>query len=299
MRRNDWSIQGLAILASMSLVATAVAQQGRKEENATAVKTAASATAIDPQGKRMEQLLNLWAQQSTRLKTLDVKIKQVAKVSEAWGNGEVHYDGRALFKAPNLAWIDFQEVVTDEKQGKKLVPHERIICTGKDVWHYVCKAQQIYIYPLGKQNRERALQEGPLPFLFNFRAEEAKVRYRMTLLKEDKDSYVIGILPNEDIDKESFSKAFIRLDRKWLLPTQVVLYPVDEKTGLKSFVLTDIKPNKPVMDDNFRGERLGKPWTIHMNDENPNTAPSAAKTARRGTARQPVISKGATGGQPR
>ncbi|WP_422926873.1 outer membrane lipoprotein-sorting protein [Singulisphaera sp. PoT] len=293
MRRNVWIRHPMSIMAVLTL-ATMVQAQESKPEAKTPAAPAAPAP-IDPQGKRMEQLLNSWAQQSTRLKTLDVRIKETVKMSEAWG-GEERYEGRALFKAPNLAWINFEQVPTDEKQGKKPIPHERIICTGKEVWHYLCKTQQIHIYPLAKQQRDRALQEGPLPFLFNFRAEEAKVRYRMALLNEDKDSYIISVFPNEDIDKESFSKAFIRLDRKYLLPTQVVLYPADEKSGLKSFVLTDIKPNNKVMDDNFRGEKLGKPWTIHINDENSNPVPgNGPQNSRRSPQqRQPVVGKGAS-----
>jgi len=285
----------------LSLAAPVQAQSRKAEVKGAAAKTAPAtpAASIDPQGKRMEKLLNLWAQQSGRLKTLDVRIKQTVQTSEAWGGQPQQFDGRAIFKSPNLAWIDFQQVVVDENKKKKLVPNERIICTGKEVWHYLSKTQQIHIYPLGKQQRERALQEGPLPFLFNFKAEEAKQRYRMTLLKEDDKCYVIGILPNEQIDKESFSKAFIRLDSQYLLPTQVLLYPVDEKSGLKNFVLSDIKPNVAVMEENFRGQRLGKPWTIHINEESSSAGPAAAQNTRRAAPRQPMLGKAAPSNRAR
>ena len=33
--------------------------------------------------------------------------------------------------------------------------------------------------------QQRALEEGPLPFLFNFKAADAKKRYEMALVAED------------------------------------------------------------------------------------------------------------------
>ena len=34
-------------------------------------------------------------------------------------------------------------------------------------------SSKIYIFPLDKDQRKRALEEGPLPFLFNMRAADA------------------------------------------------------------------------------------------------------------------------------
>ncbi len=90
-----------------------------------------------------------------------------------WG-GEEHYQGRALFKAPGLAWIDFRKVVDPKQPNPKTVAHERIVCTGQEVWQYRSDTQQIFIFPLEHDAQKRALAQGPLPFLFNFRADDAK-----------------------------------------------------------------------------------------------------------------------------
>src|SRR6185437_14621758 len=114
--------------------------------------------------------------------------------------------GRAILRGPNLAFLDFQKYVKNEKTGKtELKPHERIVCTGTEVWQYRSDTRQIYIFPLEKQNQKRALEEGPLPFLFNMKAAEAEARYEMTLVDETPRFFVISVNPLLKIDMESFS----------------------------------------------------------------------------------------------
>ena len=108
--------------------------------------------------------------------------------------------------------------------------HERIICTGTEVWQYRCDTNQIFIYPLEKDVQQRALEEGPLPFLFNFKAAEAKKRYEMALVAEDAETFTIRIIPRLPIDQDSFKKAFVLLDRQlFLLPRRIFLLLPDEQ----------------------------------------------------------------------
>src|SRR5205807_2240350 len=135
--------------------------------------------------------------QSTRLKTLDVRFRRIDK-SPAWAEDE-HYEGRAILKSPNLARLNFDKVAADPKKQAKPEPHELIICTGKEVWQYRTDLKQIFIYPLNVQDQKHALEEGPLPFLFNLRAADAKKRYQMTVKSQTADSYVVHVKPLLDI----------------------------------------------------------------------------------------------------
>ena len=185
----------------------------------------------------------------------------------AWGDLE-YYEGRALFKSPNLAFIDFLKIKQDEKKqpikdpqkGKWVsTPYERIVCTGDEVWQYRSDTQQIFVFPLEKNEQKKAIEEGPLPFLFNMRADEARQRYQMNLISEDQKSYGISIRPKLKEDKESFSRAFVNLDRKYLLPVRIVMLSPDGKSK-KDFRLGPMYPNREVNDHNFEGKPLGKPW---------------------------------------
>ncbi|AGA25796.1 outer-membrane lipoprotein carrier protein LolA [Singulisphaera acidiphila] len=283
-----WSIR---MVLSLAVVFWGLSISGRPataQQQAKSVAPAkAAAPPIDPDGSRMQLLLAKWAKQSTQLRSLDVKIRRI-DMSSKWDDEE--YEGRAMFKSPNQAWLDFQKVVVTEGKPNQLVPHERIVCTGKQVWQYRSDTHQVFVHDLGLQQRQRALQEGPLPFLFNFQADEARKRYQMKLISEDPKSYVISVLPLLPIDKESFSAAWVELDKTMLLPTQIVLLDPEGKSK-KRFVMSGIKPNAPVMAENFQGQKLGPPWKILYNKEEGQAAPAPAvapaEAPRTGDARQP------------
>src|SRR5262249_48716182 len=133
---------------------------------------------------------------------------------------------------------------------------------GTEVWQYKSDTKQIFIFPLDKQDQKRALEEGPLPFLFNMRAQEAEARYQMDLMNETKDFYVIGVIPKLKIDQEAFSKAFLGLNKTTYFPERINLVSPDG-TSSKDFKITmNYSPNSEVRDENFKGVPLQKPWTI-------------------------------------
>jgi TIGR03009 family protein len=298
MRRDIWTVFVL-VVASMAGVPFAEAQQDARggargaAERVQARGDGAPAPALDPRQAqvKMDQLLQLWEKQSARLRTLDVTIHRVDR-APAWDENE-QYEGRAILKSPNLAWLNFDKVVVDAKKQKVRQPYEQIRCTGSEVWQYRSDSRQIFIYPLEKQDRQKALEEGPLPFLFNMRADDARGRYRMQLLKEDDKSYVIGVLPLKPIDQESFSKAFLQLDRRYLLPTRIYLISPDGKST-KDFTLTAIKPNVEVADENFQGKTLPN-WKVVRNPDG-DGKPAPVQRGARPPMRQPALRGGAAPG---
>jgi TIGR03009 family protein len=242
------------------------AARGEKSAVPAPGSAASPARPVDP--AMMDWLLQQWEKQSARLKSLDVMILRTDETPD-WGDMEF-YEGRALFKAPNLAFIDFNKIKQDAKKKpiwdpakKKWVstPYERIVCTGTEVWQYRSDVQQIFIFPLEKNEQEKAIEEGPLPFLFNMRADDAKKRYQMTLISKDEKSYGVSIKPKLEVDKESFRQAFVKLDKVYLLPIRIVMISPDGKSK-KDFQLGPMSPNKVVNDKNFEGKPLGPPWKV-------------------------------------
>ena len=269
---------GVTIRASRLLAVWAVGGSlafGQNAEKAppaqgqsTPAEAQPDAAPVDP--AKMDKLLQLWERQSTLLKTLDATILRT-DVNPAWDEVE-YYEGLAIFKSPNLAFIDFRKIKQDDdrkpvKDPKTKAwvsaPEERILCTGNEVWQYKSDTKQIFIYPLDEGQAEKAIEEGPLPFLFNMKAEAAKKRYVMTLMSEDEKAYGITIKPRLDVDKESFSQAFIQLDRKYLLPVRIVLLSPEGKSK-KDFQLGPIEPNKKVNDANFQGQVIPN-WKVVRN----------------------------------
>ena len=282
MRRNVPVLPALVMALTVAAASRTGAQNVPQQTRPSAAPAPGQAqnppapAPIDP--KRLANLLDLWEQNSANLKTLDVRMTRTDR-NPAWGEDD-QYKGRAMFKIPNRAWLDFQKekevvdpvtkkLVVDPVTGKPkkaFLPHERIICTGAEVWQYRCETNQIFIYPLEKDVQQRALEEGPLPFLFNFKAAEAKRRYEMALVAEDEKTFTIRIIPRLAIDQESFKKAFVLLDRQlFLLPRRIFLVLPDEKSS-KDFVLelTTKAPNFDVADDKFQ-PNVTQGWKVVRN----------------------------------
>jgi TIGR03009 family protein len=293
--RTIWISPLVAWFATGCAVAMAQDRKGGRQ----AERVEQHVAPAQPAPMDMQRLLVLWEKQSAKLQTLEVSIYRTDK-NPAWGDEE-HYLGHAAFKSPQLAYLDFRkvklEVQPDPKDKKKKIlvplkkdngmvstPHETIVCTGQEVWHYRYEVKQILIYPLDKDQRKRALEEGPLPFLFNMRADDARRRYQMVLQGEDKNRYLVMIKPLLVADQDSFSQAWVFLDKEFLLPKRIYLLAPDG-TSSKDFQLSQIQANQPVKERYFVGIDPGKPWKVERNPGGP--APARPANAR-GQRRQPI-----------
>jgi TIGR03009 family protein len=297
---------------------TALAQQGnqavpKRSAAPVAGKAAQPAPApADPKAVRarqeaatqaraaMDALLEEWEKQSKKIVSLDVAFERIDR-GQAWG--DQYFFGRAMLRSPDLACLEFKKYKLDAN-GKPLVakgkdgepakqleaePTERIVCTGNEVLQYQYAERVTYIFPLDKQVRQKALQQGPLPFLFNMKADEAKKRYGMTLLEQNEQEYVIAIVPYEDIDRESFTKAFLWLSKATFLPNKLCLIPVGDKerqefyfTGSKNKII----PNAPMPQDLFAKVRIPG-WKEILNPGADGKAPAGNPVPRVGAAPAP------------
>lgn len=238
---------------------------------------------------KMKWLLEQWEKQSAKLTSLRVGIRRVDK-DPNWQD-EIHYQGAAMFKAPNLAYLDFSKIKMKADEKGQLKPvldkagkpvtsrYETIVCGKNEVWHYRFESKQIFIFPLAKGERARALDEGPLPFLFNMKAGEAERRYEMLYQAEYPTYYSIKVYPRLQEDKETFKVAIIHLDKEYLLPRRI-MYLTPDGRSTRDFELKVVDANKDelVADTFFKGG-IFKGWKV----ENP-----AAQIPQQGQA----------GGQP-
>jgi TIGR03009 family protein len=222
--------------------------------------------------QRMEVLLATWEQRSAQVKELDAEFTRKDH-STAWQE-DTEYKGRALLKSPDRAYLDFQKFDPAEKKHNH---YERIICTGKEVFHYQTPSRQIFIFPLSAEERSRALEEGPLPFLFNMKADRAKLRYKMLLRTENEEGAWIEIQPLEKIDQESFSKVYVLLNKEKFLPDRLVLYAPNGK-DTQDYKFVTIKMNSGVADANFQGVIPKEGWDVVRNPGQGTAQPAGGAT---------------------
>jgi TIGR03009 family protein len=224
--------------------------------------------ALDKARQEMNDLLAEWEKQSRKVLSLDVSFERVDKRGPAWG--DLYFQGRAMLKSPDLACLEFRKYKVGDDgtplQPLKLEPDpsERIVCTGEKVLQFLWDERVIYVHPLEKEGRQKALQQGPLPFLFNMRAADVKMRYGMTLLQQDKTDYLIAIVPHEEIDKQNFQQAFLWLNKETFLPDKLRLHMVANKE-VQEFRFKTIQANKP-MDPGFFDPKVNLPgWQVKVN----------------------------------
>lgn len=271
--------------------ATAPAGGGGAQAGAAAARPALTPAQAKAQAEqnaaRMSWLLDKWESQSAKLRTLDVVIYRV-DTDYKW-RSEDHYEGRAMFQSPNLAYLDFARIkrvpdpqgrlvdAIDPRTRKRVTTRtDTIVCAKDEVWHYRHETRQILIFPLARGDRQRALDEGPLPFLFNMKKKDALVRYDMSYMGEDKKYYAVRVYPKLKEDQETFKSALLYLDKSYLLPSRIVLIAPDARST-KDYRLEVIQPNKPVDGKYFVG-RVYKDWEVL---KNPGADVAAGKNAGR------------------
>jgi TIGR03009 family protein len=280
-------------LVVVAVGSTALAQAPRGTERRAADPprqgtVQATPKPVDPKNAaQMEALLRQWETESASNQTLTVWFNR-SDVSKVFKD-QTDYVGAAVLKSPNLAGLRF-----DRKTGSKAyTPEEMIVCDGKSVYQFLYSTRQVYIYPLDPKDRQRALQEGPLPFLFNMKTVDAKARYRMELLQENETQYLIAVTPRLKIDRDAFSTAYIWLNKKDFMPSRLrLLHPTNPSKEYQEFVFTKLERNGEVNLDNFNAAAMVKekqkqdpPWDVLTN---PDANAVQAKAAGRGRPAQPA-----------
>lgn len=207
----------------------------------------APAPAPDP--RRMDAVLEAWAKRTQATQTFYAKFTR-SDVVQAWKD-RTDFDGVAVLKSPNLAYLDFKKLGPDGKP----TPHERIVVTTDHVYQFDSTKKQVHIYQMSQDAQQRALDEGPLPFLFNMQPDRARERYAMTLRQENEKHYLIAVEPRQEADRQAFGKAYIWLNKQKFLPDQIVLVDPNNGKDTKTYAITEVKINVSVEESWFDGKK--------------------------------------------
>jgi len=167
------------------------------------------AVTLNPATNRLDAILLSWEQamrpmQSASAQCTHTVVDKVLKDTQV-------YEGTAHFMKPDLAIIDL-------KMKGRPQDVEHVICTGTFVYQFVPANQIIKVFDLktGQSN-----QDNFLPFLQGMKAQDAKARYDLTLVKEDKLYTYIKIVPRLLEDKADFREARLVLWSQTLLPREL------------------------------------------------------------------------------
>ena len=223
----------IAPLFAGAIAAIATTQAAAQTQNPTAPTQAPSAAtaqppaatsqprapAVDPEAQReLDAILGRWEQTSGKIETLYAAFEQVDE--QAIMGVKDYYRGSAYLSRPNRVVLQLEKKSGEGDQVQYSFVN-RIIATGEEVVDFDGEARQVTIYPMPEDARERALEEGPLPFLFRMNVEAFKARYAATLMDSQPGTHRIAVYPRHPVDRDAFSVAVLILDAKTLQPRSI------------------------------------------------------------------------------
>ena len=129
-----------------------------------------------------------------------------------------------------------------DKNSSLTTPFQNHCLHGQGVWDYRSDVLQLAIFQLDQRARQKILnEEGPLPFLFRMRAGDAKQRYNMVLKNQNDKEALVMITPKLKEDQDAFSTAWVRLDRKYLVPSPCIVLFLPDKVKVQGFTPIALK----------------------------------------------------------
>lgn len=228
------------------------ARQDARSQESTAVRIP-QPNAVDPALQReMDEILKLWEKKSAEIETLSADFERV-DVNRLFKTRTL-FRGQAVLKSPNLAclhYLKFDPAKKDPKNPRSGWSFfERVVCSGDEVYDYSADTKTVSVFPMPKDQRRRAIEEGPLRFLFNMRVAEVKRRYVMDLTGKTETAYEIRVIPLLREDKQAFSQAYILLNKKTFLPDAMLLYSPEGKGNTQEYSFKTVLKNKKI-DEKF------------------------------------------------
>lgn len=221
---------------------------------------------LDPEAQaQIDAILAKWEQASANIKTLYAVFEQVDKL--ALVGVEKKYNGKAYLQRPNLALLQLDK---EDKEKQTFVFDRRIVSTGREVLEYDAAARQVTVFPLPEDAQQRALEEGPLPFLFNMKVDAFKKRYHAYLKQSTEKSYRIVIQPLQAIDRDAFHMAVLDLNRERLLPDAIYTLSANGKDQ-QNYFIKELRINETfdpglfVWDSTKRKDVTQKGWRVIVN----------------------------------
>jgi len=202
--------------------------------------------ALNPTGSRLDAILMSWEQAMKPIQTASTQCTHTV-VDKVLKDKEV-FEGTAQFMKPNLAILDLK--MKDRPQNV-----EHVICTGTFVYQFVPASEVVKVYEMktGQVN-----QDNFLPFLQGMKAQDAKARYDLRLVNEDKWWIYLDILPRLPEDKADFRKARLVLSSQTFLPRELRFWDVNGNENI--WDIPKIQANVPLKRTDFSAPKLPTGW---------------------------------------
>jgi TIGR03009 family protein len=209
---------------------------------------------VEPLSPELMQLLKDWETSSSKITAMygdhERFVYNHTFAIEKRGKGRLYYEapdkGRYEVEPAHIAKGEVSKKVDKSGTSYTLKPHEAElwICTGSEIVKVNSERKEFERAVIPPEDRGQNIVNGPLPFLFGMKAEQARRRYFLKIVKIDDnlDEVWVNAQPREARDAGLWSSATIILNRKTFLPRAVLL---EDPTGKETTVHTlKLQPKK-------------------------------------------------------
>ena len=224
-----------------------------------------------PAASRLDVLLAQWERAMTGIQSIEAQCTRTS-IDKTFNVVEV-YEGVARYMKPNLAMLHMV------KKGKPEI-FEKYVCTGTFLYEYAPAEKVIRVHELPPPKPGQVADDNFLSFLFGMKAEEAKRRYDLKLVKgppEDQWYYYVEILPRFPADKADFSKARLVLNAQTFLPREL-WFEQPNKNEVK-WDIPRITPGAVVNRTDFTSPAPPPGWKLERVPKNNAPPPRAIRSA--------------------
>lgn len=165
---------------------------------------------------KLDGYLKKWEEKMREVKTLYAQLGRVDK-DKVLGS-TTKYAGFAQYLRSGEGLAALNLAVLELKQDGKKETAEKIVCTGTYVYVFAPAQKEIRAYELPKGGKTDG---GFMDLLFGMKADDAKQRYNLTLVKEDQWYVYVDVAPKDAKDKADFARARLVLNKETYLPRQL------------------------------------------------------------------------------
>jgi TIGR03009 family protein len=186
------------------------------------------------------RVLRAWEERSNKVKTLACQFRrwdydavfgqrdpQTNELIPKEGKGEIKY------AAPDKGLYHITETreFNGMQGGQRMFQvradvGEHWVCDGQSIWEYNHDKKQLIERRLPPEMQGKAIQDGPLPFLFGAQADKLLARYWMRIITPPTVQGAVWLeaFPKHQADAANFSKARLILDGTTLFPQAIEVH---------------------------------------------------------------------------
>lgn len=197
----------------------------------------------------LDQVLAYWEHKSSQIQRYRCEFKRweydpvfgPKDACKTFSEGVIKYAApdKGLFRVDRL--LEYQASQNPADKPTWLPPKDQAgtydhwVCDGRYVYQFDQQKKKLIQNELPPEVRGQAIGNGPLPFLFNAKADDIKRRFWLHVItpRDAKNEYWLEAVPKAQEDAANFKMVHVIIDEADYLPKAMVLFDTNYVAGVR------------------------------------------------------------------